>query len=277
MKISFSTLGCPAWDLDTICRRGHEYGFDGIDFRGYLETLDVTRLTEFTTHIERTHRALGDAGLEVSGISSSIHLCIPEQLADNLAEARRTIALAQGLQTSNVRVFGGGDLLKHNRSQLVQFAKESMEAILSLDGAVNLRWLFETHDIWIQSSDCRLILDQIPHPAFGVLWDIGNTPLSGAESPEETVSTLGGRIGYLHIKDAVYDPNHPQALPDGRRYVTPGAGEIPLEKAIRVLAGSGYDGWMQYEFEKRWHPDLEEPETALPAFADWARGVISRL
>ena len=34
MKISFMTLGCPGWDLDTICARGREYGFDGVDFRG---------------------------------------------------------------------------------------------------------------------------------------------------------------------------------------------------------------------------------------------------
>ena len=37
MKIAFMTLGCPNWDLDTIITRGREYGFDGVDFRGYLD------------------------------------------------------------------------------------------------------------------------------------------------------------------------------------------------------------------------------------------------
>ena len=37
MKISFTTLGCPDWDLDTICRRGREYGYEGVDFRGLQE------------------------------------------------------------------------------------------------------------------------------------------------------------------------------------------------------------------------------------------------
>ena len=49
MKLSFLTLGCPTWDLVTICTRGHEYGFDGVDFRGYLDSLDITTLPLLTT------------------------------------------------------------------------------------------------------------------------------------------------------------------------------------------------------------------------------------
>ena len=36
MKLAFTTLGCPNWDLDTICTRGKEYGYDGVDLRGYF-------------------------------------------------------------------------------------------------------------------------------------------------------------------------------------------------------------------------------------------------
>ncbi len=56
MKLSFMTLGCPTWDLDTICARGREYGFDGVDLRGYLDTLDVTTLPMFTTEAAKTRR-----------------------------------------------------------------------------------------------------------------------------------------------------------------------------------------------------------------------------
>jgi hypothetical protein len=30
MKLSFSTLGCPAWSYQDILRRAAEYGFDGV-------------------------------------------------------------------------------------------------------------------------------------------------------------------------------------------------------------------------------------------------------
>ena len=62
MKISFTTLGCPDWDLDTICRRGSEYGYDGVDFRGLQETMDITQLPAFTSGVAQTRRQLADAG-----------------------------------------------------------------------------------------------------------------------------------------------------------------------------------------------------------------------
>ena len=81
-KISFMTLGCPEWDIDTICARGQEYGFDGIDFRGYLGTIDLSTLPEFTTSAAGTIQKIKDAGLEVSGVStnnviSSVHRLLP--------------------------------------------------------------------------------------------------------------------------------------------------------------------------------------------------------
>ena len=88
------TLGCPTWDLDTICTRGQEFGFDGVDFRGYLNKIDITILPEFTTKAVETRKKLEDAGLFVSGISSSIRVCDANEMDKNLAEAQRTIEVA---------------------------------------------------------------------------------------------------------------------------------------------------------------------------------------
>jgi sugar phosphate isomerase/epimerase len=273
MKKSFTTLGCPTWDLEAICARAREYGFDGIDFRGYLDTLDITTLPEFTRDASTTRRKLADAGLETSGISSSITVCVPERREANLEEARRTIAVAHRLGCQNVRVFGGGDLAKASREELAQAGCDMVEGILALDGAGELKWVFETHDLWIRAQDCRLLLDRISHPAFGALWDIGHTPRVGGETPQETLAALGKRVGYTHIKDAVYDPGHAQAMKDGWSYVFPGQGQLPLAEAVRLLKANGYDGWLVFEHEKRWHPILPEPEEAFPAFANWVDGL----
>lgn len=273
MKISFTTLGCPDWDLDMICARGHEYGYDGVDFRGYLDTLDVTTLPEFTTHAAQTLRQLKHAGLQVSGFGSSITVCAAERRQANLDEARRTIASARALECSNVRIFGGGNLEEHTRAELAAVGREMIAEILALDGAAELHWLFETHDLWIQSRDCRLLLDSIPNPAFGALWDMGHTPRVGSETPAETIAAIGPRIGYTHIKDSAYQPEHPLTMEDGWRYVLPGEGQLPLAESIRLLREIGYDGWLVFEHEKRWHPNLLEPEVAFAAYARWARKV----
>lgn len=275
MKIAFTTLGCPTWDLETICKNGREMGFDGIDFRGYLDTIDVTTLSMFTTQVKDVRRMLDDAGLETSGISTSITVCAAEKLAANLEEARRSIDLARALGTTNLRVFGGGDAAKYSLEELSKVGCDCVEQLLALDGASEMHWLFETHDNWVKASNCRLLLDNIPHPAFGALWDIGHTPRVGGETPAETYEAIGPRVGYTHVKDAKYEPEHPQAMQDGWRYVFPGQGQLPLAEAIHLLRSKGYDGWLMFEHEKRWHPDLAEPEEVFPVFVKWAKGVIA--
>ncbi len=274
MKISFTTLGCPAWDLETICRRGQEYGFDGVDFRGYRDELDVTRLPEFNSGSAATRRMLADAGLETSGISSSIHVCVHEQLEANLEEARRTIAVCHGLGAQNIRVFGGGDVTKSSLEALAQIGCDTVNQILALDGAGELHWLFETHDIWTKSTNCKILLDNIPNPAFGALWDIGNNPGIGGETPAEIMAAFGDRVGNTHIKDAVNDPGHPDDSENGWRYVFPGQGQVPLKESVELLIHSGYTGWLTFEHEKRWIPSLPEPEEAFPAYVAWAKSLF---
>lgn len=274
MKISFMTLGCPEWDIDTLCARGQEFGYDGIDLRGYLDEIDITRLPEFTTRADETRRKLEDAGLAVSGISTSIRICDPGDFERNLEEARRTITVAKAFGTIHLRVFGGGNLAEYSRQDLVRLGCACVARILELDGARDLRWLLETHDLWVKAQDCRLLLDGISDPAFGALWDMGHTYRVGGEEPEESFSAIGSRVGYVHVKDAIYDPASPLAMADGWHYVAPGAGELPLATSIALLREGGYDGWLLLEHEKRWHPDLPEPEEIFPRFVDWIRPMI---
>jgi sugar phosphate isomerase/epimerase len=286
MKLSFMTLGCPTWDLDTICGRGREYGFDGVDFRGYLDTVDVTTLPMFSTQAAQTRRRINDAGLEVSCISSSIRVCAASARQANLDEARRTIVTARGLGARIVRIFGSGhasrDLDGKARAELARIGCDTVEEILALDGARDILWVFETHDLWIKARDCKLLLDSIPSPNFGALWDMGHTYRVGEETPEQTFAAIGPRVGYVHVKDATFDPAHPQAMSEefeggvkvGWRYVLPGTGQLPLAQSIGLLKAAGYDGWLLCEHEKRWHPELAEPEVIFPAFVRWARPLI---
>jgi len=274
MKLSFMTLGCPNWDLDTLCARGREYGFDGVDFRGYLNELDITTLPEFNSKAKETRSKLEDAGLSVSGISSSIRVCDPAQLGKNLDEARRTIEVARHFDVVNIRIFGGGDLIRYSHQELAQFGCECVDQILALEGARDLKWLFETHDNWVRAEHCRLLLDNIPDLAFGALWDMGHTWRVGLEKAADSYAALGSRVGYTHVKDARYEPDSPLAMEDGWRYVAPGTGELPLAESIGLLKDNGYDDWLLFEHEKRWHPNLPEPEQIFPQFVKWVRALL---
>ncbi len=46
-----------------------------------------------------------------------------------------------------------------------------------------------------------------------------------------------------------------------------GTGEVPVRSQVQVLAGAGYRGYYCFEWEKKWHPEIEEPEVAFPHYA----------
>ena len=273
MKMAFTTLGSPDWNLDTVIARGSEFGYQGVDFRGIQEQIDVTLLPEFTTRIADTKRKLKDANLSVCGISSSIKICDDRISAANLEEAKRTIPIAAELDVPNIRVFGQGNAKEKSKVELADIGSNMMGQILSLDGADQFKWVFETHDHWISSEDCKLLLDRVTMPNFGALWDMGHTARVGEEDPADTLAVLGDRVFYTHVKDAVYDPSLENAMKDGWSYVSPGEGQLPLAKALDLLKDRGYDGYVMFEHEKRWHSELPEPEEIFPKFASWFRGL----
>ena len=90
-----------------------------------------------------------------------------------------------------------------------------MEEILQLDGAFEIKWMLETHDTWIDPNHCSVLLQRIASPSFGVLWDIGHTARMGNTSHHETFKKINKRTCYVHVKDAIRNPSHPQAMKDG--------------------------------------------------------------
>ncbi|WP_246310458.1 sugar phosphate isomerase/epimerase family protein [Halorarum halophilum] len=268
-----TTLGCPKWDIETVFTRASDYGFDGVDFRGLQENLDITRQPEFTSEMDQTRRLLDEAGLSVSALSSSIEICNSDSSEENVSRARRLLPIAHGLDVEYIRVFGKGDSDTQSDSEMARTGRTTMEQILSLEGATDVQWIVETHDNWTQSEDCRVLVDRVDSPNVSVLWDVGHTARTGSESPAETLETLGSSIEYVHIKDAVYEPDHEYAMDDGWRYVAPGTGELPLAETIQLLRRVCFDGWVLFEHEKRWHPELQDPEHAYPAFVDWFKNL----
>ena len=248
-------------------------GFEGVDFRGMKDQIDITMMPEFTTHLTESKRKLEHVGLRVSGISTSLKICDALAAEANLEEARRTLPLAHELEVDTLRVFGGGNPDIHSKEEMADIGWDMMEKVLGLDGARDFKWVLETHDHWIKALDSKLLLDRIQDEQFGVLWDMGHTARVGQETPETSIAALADRIYCLHVKDAIYDTAHPHAMSDGWRYVAPGTGQLPLAEAISLLEAQAYDGWLLFEHEKRWHAELPEPEVMFPKFVAWYKGL----
>jgi sugar phosphate isomerase/epimerase len=61
------------------------------------------------------------------------------------------------------------------------------------------------------------------------------------------------------------------------RYTLTGDGDIPLREIVKLLHDNGYDGWLTYEWEKRWHANIAPPEIALPQYVKVMRRWLAEL
>ncbi len=120
----------------------------------------------------------------------------------------------------------------------------------------NVRVLMESHGEVVHSDDIVKIMQTAEHPNVGMVWDIVNMWSVTKEPPAQVYEKLKKYIYHTHIKDL--------KIVDGKeRYVLLGKGETPIFEAIDILAKNDYKGYYSFEWEKMWHPEIEEPEIAL--------------
>jgi sugar phosphate isomerase/epimerase len=97
------------------------------------------------------------------------------------------------------------------------------------------------------------------------LWDLHHPYRFNGEEPELTYANLGKYAVGTHIKDSVLDK-------DGKpRYVLLGEGTVPIKRMLEMLVQGGYGGYATLEWEKRWIPELAEPEIVFPQYVQKMR------
>jgi len=267
MKIACTTLACPSWPLETIVERFAEYGYDGLDFRGLGEQTEIWRLEEFSSKAAETAEKIAAGGLAVSGFSSSARMfhADPADEAKSLAEVRQYAALCRKFDCHMIRVFGGG-LEGAPIGEAVETSVATLRKLAEAAGE-GVTVAVETHDDWYRTAPLAEVFAKVDAPNVGVLWDMHHPFRMGGESPQQTFDSVGRYTVAVHIKDSV-------PTGDGKHaYCLPGEGDVPLAEMIRLLRGGGYDGFLTFEWEKRWHPELPEPEVALPAYVEFVRGI----
>ncbi|MDF2721857.1 MAG: sugar phosphate isomerase/epimerase [Paenibacillus sp.] len=270
MKLSFTTLGCPEWDLDTIITRAVEYGYDGIDFRGLQGNMNVYELSPFATDYADTRSKIEQAGLQVSCFSSSITLVSAAREEQNLEELKQYVKLCERFGAKYIRAFGG-KLSSEGREASLAIGKRQISQMVPYLREAGVKLVVETHDDWTSCDDVAALIEGTSPDTVAVLWDVHHPYRMIQESPERTWEVLGSRIEYTHWKDSV-----PAADQSGKHsYCFMGEGDIPLGNIYSVLKANGYDSWYTLEWEKKWHPELAEPELALPQYVQFMRALAA--
>jgi len=269
LPLAFSTLGCPAWQWPKILDFAQQHGFGAIELRGLQGNMDLPSNPLFVAdRIAQTKSEVRAHKLHIACVSSSANLYMedPEKRTKELSDARRFIDLASALGAPYVRVFGGKAPNDNNPvpdDKTKARVASGLHELGDYAGPRRVTVILESHDHFTSSATLKDVLTASDSPHVGLLWDAHHTFATSNEEPEFTVAQLGQWIRHTHLKDSV-------GTGEDRHYVLTGRGNVPIERQIKALQSIGYEGYYCFEWEKVWHPDLEDPEIAI---ADYARVV----
>ena len=94
------------------------------------------------------------------------------------------------------------------------------------------------------------------HKHVGLVWDAYNMWSVTKEPPADVYAALKEYIRHTHIKDA-------KTINGKEQYVLLGTGDSAIFEAIDILAKNNYSGYYSFEWEKLWHPEIDDPEVAI--------------
>jgi sugar phosphate isomerase/epimerase len=272
LPIAFSTLACPTWGLEKILDFAQQHGFAAVELRGLEGNMDLPSHVAFAAGtIGETKKEIAGHGLKIACVSSSARMGEEDsqKRAKELSDGKRFIDLASALGAPYVRVFGDGKEEPDGkpRDALKARVAAGLRELGEYAGTKQVTVILESHDNFTSSAALEDVLAQAGSKNVALLWDAHHTFATGGEDPGFTVKQLGPWIRHTHLKDSTGSGKD-------RKYVLTGRGNVPIELQIRALQGIGYTGFYCFEWEKVWHPDLEDPEIAI---ADYARVVSGYL
>jgi sugar phosphate isomerase/epimerase len=243
MRIAVSNLAAPEWTLERMLEAVREYGYNGLELRLLGgEPIDVLSLDAGTRRAVGT--TLARAAVPLVCLDTSIELAQPFD-----RELPAAVELACEWGAPAIRVFGGA------RGALDDIARR-LEPVLGRAEELAVTIALETHDSFASAVLVGELLQRVGSPAFAALLDVHH-PYRVGEAPGDVLRALGVRIHLVHVKDA-------RRRAEEWELVALGEGDVPVRESLADLRAAGYDGWLTVEWEKRWHPELAEPEVALP-------------
>lgn len=250
MRLAVSTLGLPGQSLAEAAAIAAGAGCDGLELRLHPDA--GVHLAMTGDERAEARKLITARGLGVLALAGYAKVAAPGPDAPVVEELLAGLRAAGAFGAMGLRVFPGGTDLSAAARRIRAAAR---------DNPGSARILVETHDALPVGGDVARLLDAVALPEqAGAIWDLLH-PWRHGETPAETLSALGGRLGYVQIKDAV---SAADTTP-----VPLGTGSVPLDAAGALLRDSGYDGWVSLEWERTWYPWIAPVAGILPAARNW--------
>lgn len=270
MRLAFSTLGCPDWELPQIIAAAREWGYDAVELRALGGSLDLLSRQEFSTQqIARTRFDLESYGIAICCVDTSCTFHSPDssERAAQVQIALDHAELAAQLGAPIIRVFPDriqpGAQREETRDWIVSCLREIAES-MSRDVDVAL----ETHGDFARAEAAVEIARLANHPKVKLIWDVANSVAAG-DIIQNAAETVQPYLAHIHLRDAKPVDGAEHWLP-----VLAGRGRVSFSEALAAIRELNYEGYISFEWEKYWHPEIEDPDIALPDFSNAIRNLL---
>jgi sugar phosphate isomerase/epimerase len=272
-KLAFSSLGCPQYTVDQIIEAARTYGYAGVSLRTVRGESLLPSLEEFSgSSLSATAAKFRNAGVEVLCVSSGVRFTAAnaEEREKELATAGAYADIAAALGSPYIRIFGGPYPEDQDKSVVYGHVVEGFQKACDMAASRGVSVLLETHDSFSRGETAKELVRSVGKDNLFIVWDILHS-LRFGETFADTWRHAGPFIRHVHIKDSL------EFGPDGFDLKLLGRGRVQISEAVQLLIDQGYSGFLEFEWEKGWHPDIPGPEIAFPHGAGFLEGLLTGL
>lgn len=271
MKIGFSTLACPGWDLVKIVDQAAAMGYQGVEIRGLGGELHLPLVPALAGKPQFVRELFAEKKIELVclGTSASLTSRDKEEVARQKGIIIEFVELASHLGCPFVRLFAGEVQKRDTSDKAFRRFVDALRPLADTAAQKGVSLLVENGGDYRDSWSMWQLCDTVDHPAVRVCWNQVSA-MAVLEHCSTSIPRLGTKMALVHIGDARFDERGVIL-----EHVPLGEGDVNVAKQIELLKGIIYRSYLMYEWPRLWVDGLAGPEVALPKAAAFLKAALA--
>lgn len=247
MNLSFSTRGWNSLTWEQQVQDACEMSFRGIEPYNIQEYPSLSgKGGAFHPYRQNeTIRSLKKENLSIPCFDTSIDLSLPLEQKEKTEYLIRT--------ASSMKVPYVAFCALHDDEEQI---RENLDKLLPLAGSEQVCILLKTVGIYANTQRLREQMDSYACDELAALWDMHHPFRDFGETPDRTITNLGGYVRHVHLRDSN----------DDATYNLIGEGTLPISDMMNALSSVNYNGFISLEWKPDWIRDIPYREVIFPHF-----------
>ncbi len=246
MKYAFMSFSCPQLSLDEVLALAAKYGYDGIEPRldaKHGHGIEVDASAEARREVRRK---VEDSPVALACLATSCMYADPRGAKARVEETLRCVDLAADVGAPRLRVFGGKVPEGVGRERATDSLANCLQQVAPHAQERGVRVCIETHDDWSHPAHLAEVMRRVNHPAIAINWDLMHPVRQGGLTMDQAFEIVRPWLGHVHFHDGLKRLDKLVMVPVGH-------GELDHRRAVQLLLGMGYDGYLSGEWIN-WEP-----------------------